>query len=336
MTDKHMPVEDHELPKGLVYVSDDMPGFTRRKHGKGFEYLSPDGTRVEAEKQIARIDALAIPPAYKDVWICMKPNGHLQATGHDDRSRKQYRYHTQWAEFRSTRKFSSLAEFGDVLPRIRRKVTRTLRADEPDKDFAVAALVRLLDKGHLRIGSSDSSVTGAVGATSLLHRNLKLNDGKIKLDYVAKGGKRVRRQLSDRTLLRTLEQIDNLPGKRLFQYIGRDGDVHPLDSGDVNEWLKDAAGHENVSAKTFRTWAGTLAAFRVAQKSDKLTIKAMCEAAADELRNTPTICRGSYVHPAVINLAEIAADKRNKLINCDIDTKSGLTNAETQLLRFLP
>jgi len=328
-------IDEQDLPSGLVYVSDDMPGISRRKRGKGFQYIDPQGCSIDDEGELDRIRTLAVPPAYSDVWICMKPNGHLQATGHDDRKRKQYRYHEKWSEYRSLLKFDSLAEFGQLLPRIRRRVRRSLREPEMDKDFVSAAVIRLLDKGHLRIGGSDESVTGALGATSLQHKNVKLRDGKIRLDYVAKGGKRVRRQLSDRKLMQTLEQIDNLPGKRLFQYRGHDDDIHPLDSGDVNEWLKMASGDSDISAKTFRTWAGTLAAFEVAQKEDELSIRKMCEAAAEQLRNTPAICRNSYVHPAVISLADVDADQRAKQIAGKIKTTTGLTNSETQLLAFL-
>ncbi len=327
--------QGQKLPAGLIYVNDDMPGISRRKRGKGFQYLAPDGTSVDDKNQIERINTLAVPPAYQDVWICMKPNGHLQATGHDERQRKQYRYHEQWQVYRSQLKFDHLVAFAETLPRIRRCVTRNLREPELDKDFATAALVRLIDKGHLRVGSREDNITGAVGATSLKHKNIKLKGGKIKLDYIAKGGKRVRQQLSDRKLLHTLEQIDNLPGKRLFQYRGHDDNIYPLDSGDVNEWLKTASGDTAISAKTFRTWAGTLAAFEAAQSDDKVTIKSMCEAAASALRNTPAICRGSYVHPVVIDLAELEPKERLKISAKTIKTISGLTNAETQLLNFL-
>ncbi len=327
------------LPPELVYVTDDMPGFKRRKHGKGFAYYDVHGQHVKSEKQIARIDALAVPPAYTDVWICPKENGHLQATGRDERGRKQYRYHPGWQQYRSALKFDSLVRFGALLPRIRRRIARSLRAGSADdcvhKDFASAALIRLIDRGHLRIGAAKESVTGAVGATSLKRKNIRLDDSGIHLDYTAKGGRRVRRQLSDRTLQRTLEKIDNLPGRRLFQYRGADGELYPLDSGDVNAWLKTAAGDETVSAKTFRTWAGSLAAFEVALREDALTVKTMCEAAARRLRNTAAICRSSYIHPAIIALTDIESDARKARIDMDTPSKRGLTKAETQMLEFL-
>lgn len=323
-----------DLPKGLVYFSDAMPGYTRRRRGRGFEYLDTEGCTIERGPERERIEALAVPPAYRSVWICPAPEGHLQATGYDERERKQYRYHPRWQEYRSTRKFDGLAEFALHLPRIRRRILADLKREEIDKPLVAAAVARLLDRAHMRVGGGDATITGARGATGLEHRNLKVAEGRIRLDYTAKGGKRVRRQLSDATLMRVLERIDNLPGRALFKYRGRDGALHRLDSGDVNRWLKDAARDERVSAKTFRTWSGTLAAFR-ALRADEPTIKALCEAAADTLRNTPAICRNSYVHPDVIALVEKDRETLDTLLEVEVSPPRGLTKDEARLARFL-
>ena len=292
------------MKTGLVYVSDSDPGIRRVKRGKNFRYLDPSGAAIACEQQLARIQALAVPPAYRNVWICTKENGHIQATGFDAAGRKQYRYHSDWTDFRSEAKFDRLPEFGRKLPRIRRRVEAILSGVKRDqvftKEVATAALVRLIDHNAMRIGgrSKDSQ-----GATTLAMRNIDFGNGSLKLRYTAKGGKRAQSTVNDRRLQRILEKIGDLPGRKLFQYIGGDGEVHPLDSGDVNGWLKIAADMEDISAKMFRTWHGSVAALEALRKADRPTVKVACEAAADVLCNTPAISRKSYVHPAVLELA---------------------------------
>jgi DNA topoisomerase-1 len=299
----------------LVYSSDEEPGISRVRRGRGFQYLLPDRSPLKCRIELARIRKLGIPPAYTDVWICPKANGHIQATGFDAATRKQYRYHDQWRVYRDRQKFGQLAEFATTLPRIRRKVNDLLRpegtTDVLSKEVAIAALVRLIDRTAIRVGGSSLV---SKGATTLDNRNVTYGEDLMRLRYRAKGGKKVSCSLRDTRLQKILEQIDDLPGKRLFQYVGSDGAVHPLDSGDVNDWLKEASGMESLSAKMFRTWHGSVAAMDAIASEEKPTIKQACEAAAATLRNTPTICRKSYVHPAVFDLIEMDAAERTALI----------------------
>ncbi|RYI17432.1 MAG: DNA topoisomerase IB, partial [Acetobacteraceae bacterium] len=299
----------------LVHVSDRDPGILRRQRGRGFSYVTPEGGRPGPD-ELERIRRLGIPPAYRDVWICVLPNGHLQATGIDARGRKQYRYHPDWALARSETKFSQLITFGTSLAALRRAVQRDLRQEAGDLAFTRAALVLLMDKTLIRIGDPVYTAENkSFGATTLLSRHLRVENGGIRLNFVAKGGKKVQMSLRDRRLERIFNEIGDLPGKHLFTYIDSDGAVRRLMSQDVNAWLAEQTG-ASVTAKTFRTWGGTLAAFETALScalseapANKLTLRAMAEAASQRLHNTPTIAKKSYIHPAVLDLAAIPADE---------------------------
>lgn len=330
-------MHDHDehstaLPASLIYSSDTEPGIARRRYGRGFQYFLPDRNKVTAAGELRRIKSLGLPPAYRDVWICIDPNGHIQATGLDDAERKQYRYHDAWRAFRDQKKFDRLTEFAERLPMIRRRVAKILGeaagSGSFSKEIAIAAVVRLVDRSAIRIGGRSRA---SKGATTLVGKNVVFNEGGIRLKYKAKGGKRVQCSLRDSRLQKILEQIDDLPGARLFQYMGNDGEVHPLDSGDVNRWLKDASGMD-ISAKIFRTWHGSVAALDAALETERPTVKLACEAAAAALRNTPAVCRKSYVHPAIIALlgddpAPLAALRSEKPAG---DT--GLRQSEERLL----
>lgn len=289
---------------GLVYSSDNVPGIVRRARGRGFSYTMPDGTSIDDPTERARIASLAIPPAYRNVWICALPGGHLQATGFDDRKRKQYRYHSDWSALRARQKFGDLAAFGHALPRIRRRLAADLQAEVGTKTYALAALVSLIDAAHLRVGSEEYlEENGTYGAATLQRRHVRLENGLVRLNYRGKGGKRVRTTMRDRRLHRILEAIDDLPGRNLFVYRNDAGAVCDIDSGQVNAYLAEISGCEGVTAKTFRTWAGTLAAYEVAMDTAAPSIKAMTSAAAERLHNTPAVCRSSYIHPAVLALS---------------------------------
>ncbi|MCV3272765.1 DNA topoisomerase IB [Roseobacter sinensis] len=287
----------------LVYYPDDQPGISRRKCGRGFRYIGPDGTAIDDQTERQRLAALAVPPAYDDVWMCPLPNGHLLATGRDARQRKQYRYHPDWTSERAKTKFDMLADFGRRLPRIRRRVRRDLAGDAGAKRFALASAVTLIDRAALRVGSDEYvRENGSYGALTLRRRHVSLRGNRIKLDYTAKGGKRVRKQIADRTLARMLNKIGDLPGASLLTWLDDDGAPRTLSSQALNAYIASAAGRDEVTAKTFRTWAGTLAAFEVAQ-AGPTTIKELSNAAARRLHNTPSIARDSYIHPEVIALA---------------------------------
>jgi DNA topoisomerase-1 len=322
---------------GLIHVSDRSPGIRRQARGRGFTFVGPDGKKPGPE-DMARIRSLAIPPAYRDVWICPDPNGHLQFTGIDARGRKQYRYHPDWALARAETKFAQLVSFGQALPALRKAVQRDLRQGAGDLAFSRAALVLLLDRTLIRIGDPVYTAENrSFGATTLLSRHLRVQDGQVRLNFSAKGKRKVQISVRDKRLERIFEQIGDLPGRHLFTWIDEAGAVRRLMSQDVNAWLAETTG-QPVSAKTFRTWGGTLAAFEAALACTdrKLTLRAMAEAAADRLHNTPAIARKSYIHPAVLDLAGLPPeDLRQRLDAIKPLPDCALRGAEAKLLSFL-
>jgi DNA topoisomerase-1 len=303
------PIEG--LPPDLVHVSDDMPGIARRRRGQGFSYLDAKGRPVPAGAR-ARCVGLGIPPAWQRVWICADPAGHLQATGVDAAGRKQYIYHPAWSAWRAEAKYAGLAAFGRGLARFRDRIERDLAGDAGDRDVSLAAIAVLLDRVHLRVGSAEHTARSRTfGATTLQRRHLTLEDGLLRLRYRAKGGRIAEHTLRDRRLHRIFEAIHDLPGRNLFTWVDGDGDVHSIASHHVNLYLAERTGVEGVTAKTFRTWAGTMAAFGAAcAATGRLAVRAMAEAAADRLHNTPAIARSAYVHPAVLGLAELDPETR--------------------------
>ncbi len=326
---------------GLTYVSDTEPGIRRLRRGKGFSYKLPDGLLLTDEDDRLRISALGLPPAYDNVWICMDRQGHLQATGYDSRGRKQYRYHADWQSFRSEQKFDQLARFGEALPRIRRKVKRDLALGLDKSDCVLAALVALMDVTHLRVGNKAyAKQNRTYGATTLLKRHMILSGDSVLLKFTAKGGKRVQHTLKHPRLQRILEEIADLPGRQLFSFPDEHGTPRPVDSGRLNAYLAKAAGFP-VSAKTFRTWGGSLAAFMAAwtivEDEDKRPkIKVMTKAASDVLQNTPAVCRSSYIHPSILELAEDDAPLRKIMAGASaMKPPRGLRLNEARLLEFM-
>lgn len=324
---------------GLIYVSDTEPGIRRQRKGKGFCYRLPDGSLVCEQDQRRRIASLRLPPAYENVWICLQENGHLQATGFDARGRKQYRYHKNWQSFRSVAKFDQLVEFGQALPKIRRQVLRDLDTGADDVRGILAALTTLLDEAHLRVGNQAYvKENGTYGATTLLKRHIKMTDGRIELKFRAKGGKRVQRSLKHPRLQKILEEIADLPGRQLFVWKDEAGSLKPVESGRLNAYLAEISGIA-ITAKTFRTWAGSLAAFGAARTAiemgERPTVKEMAEASAEVLHNTPAISRSSYIHPSII----VLADKNRRLPENEMppvgEPLRGLRAEENRLLDFL-
>ena len=318
-------------PTGLVYFPDDRPGIRRERRGRGFSYLAPDGTRITGGAERTRIESLAIPPAYEDVWICPLPNGHLQATGRDVRRRKQYRYHPDWTEFRAERKYRDLPEFGRVLPRIRRRVSRDLNLDAGEHAFAIAAVIAMIDRLSIRIGSPGyATENGSYGATTLTSRHMNLRDDDLFLRYTAKGGRKVKRKVSNRKLMRSLQALDDLPGAELVKWVDDAGRTRSVRSDEVNAWLQEVTESDRMTAKTFRTWNGSVAALAAAQGAETPTIKLMSEAAAERLGNTATIARNSYIHPAVIALADGSGT-----LHAETPEVAGLRRDECLLLRLM-
>ncbi|PZR00840.1 MAG: DNA topoisomerase [Cereibacter sphaeroides] len=320
--------EAHSLPDGLTYYPDNRPGIRREKRGHGFSYVAPDGTRIDRGPERQRLERMAVPPAYSRVWMSPLVDGHLMATGFDQRERKQYRYHPAWAGARSDTKYASLANFGHALPRIRRWIMRDLETEAGELQFGLAAVALLIDRLSLRAGNECyTRDNGSYGALTLQRRHLRFTKDGLRLLFKAKGGKMVRRAITDKTLMRALQKARDLPGASLLSWIDEHGTVQSIGSAALNSYLSDAADHA-VTAKTFRTWAGTRAAFETAETGGA-SIKDIAQAAADALHNTPAIARSSYIHPKVIDLAgaEPLSLHPNRI--------AGLTASEARLLRFL-
>lgn len=292
----------------LRYVSDDEPGFRRRKAGRGFAFLDVHGSVIRDDAVRARIRALAIPPAWTDVWICPDERGHIQATGRDARGRKQYRYHEQWRAFRDTLKFDHLVEFGAVLPEIRRTVDHDMSRPDVSRDRVVATIVRLLELSLIRVGNEEyARDNDSYGLTTLRTRHARVRGTQLEFAFRGKSGKEHRTRVSDRRVTRAVRRLQDLPGQMLFQYLDEDGALRPVGSGDVNEYLRTASGTD-VTAKEYRTWMGSvLAAAGLAglpapesPAAARQGLKEVLTAVSRELGNTPAVCRASYVHPAVI------------------------------------
>jgi len=243
----------------LRYVDDDEPGIARRRRGSGFEYRDPDGRRVSAADR-ERIEALVIPPAWREVWICRSANGHLQATGRDQRGRKQYRYHDRWREIRDQTKYHRVLAFGSALPEIRRRVSHDMARRKLSKDRVVATVVHLLDLTKIRVGNDEyARENNSFGLTTLKDRHVSVSGSTLRFRFRGKGGKDFDVACDDRRAARTVRRLEELPGQRLFQYLDDDGELGEVGSDDVNAYLHDVAG-DGYSAKDFRTWTGTVLA----------------------------------------------------------------------------
>ena len=294
----------------LVHTDLAAPGYGRRRHGRGFLFLDVDGERLDDEEALAHCRDLAIPPAWEEVWIGRDTNGHILGTGVDEKGRKQYLYHPLWNEWRNRRKFENLAEFAALLARVRDAVERDMKGARVSRRRVLASAVRLLDRGLVRVGNDSYTRDNATyGATTLRRRHVDIEaSGEIVLDFVGKSNKERRVELEDPALARSLRYCAELPGQRLFQYRDEEGEVRPITSSDVNEYLREASGQENVSAKEFRTWGGTVAAWQHADahRDDALerpSAKAVAYA-AQTLGNTRTVARKYYVHPALLEAIE--------------------------------
>ena len=293
----------------LRYVSDAKPGISRRPAKAGWDYFAPDGARITDEETIARIRKLAIPPAYRDVWICPNPNGHIQAVGRDARGRKQYRYHARWREVRDEGKYARMLVFGRELPKIRARVEHDLGLPGLKREKVLAAIVRLLERTLVRIGNEEYAKTNkSFGLTTLRRRHVKVQGQGMVFDFRAKHGIQWHVELKDRRLSKIMGRLTDLPGQDLFKYLDDDGNTHGVASDDVNAYLREITG-EDITAKDFRTWAATnLAALALAElehfdtkaKARKNVLRAV-ESVAKMLGNTPSICRKCYIHPAIFD-----------------------------------
>ncbi|WP_313958389.1 DNA topoisomerase IB [Chelativorans salis] len=326
-------------------MSDTEPGIRRRRAGKGFTYIAADGTRVEDAETRARIRTLAIPPAWTDVWISPDPEGHIQATGRDQRGRKQYRYHLDWHTLRDEAKFTSLVAFGQGLPKLRAQVEKDLARHGIPRERAIASIVMLLDRTMIRIGNDTYRRQNmSFGLTTLENHHVKVEGTRLRFSFVGKSGKEWKLKLHDRRLGRIIRSIQELPGQQLFQYIDEQGERRPVHSHDVNAYIHDHAG-ETFTSKHFRTWGATRAAAMMlasvelppTKRLAARELNAVIDRVARRLRNTRATCRRCYIHPAVIEawtegrlapeLAEIRRSNRRLL--------KGLDEEESLVLRWL-
>ena len=327
----------NDQAKRLRHSSDSEPGYTRRRVGRAWAYFDEHGKRVTDRDEIDRLNAIALPPAYSDAWFCKDPNGHLQATGRDARGRKQYRYHPGYRSKRDASKYDGCLEFGQVLPKLRARVERDLRKLKLERDTVLAAVVRLLDREHIRIGNEEyAQANKSFGATTLRNRHVKRAGGKLKMRFPGKSGIVHEVTVTDRNLKRVVTKAQELPGQMLFQYVNGDGNPQAITSGDVNDYIRDATGGD-FTAKHFRTWGASVIFFRqmLAKAEEKrLSIQTALEPVAEALGNTPAISRKSYVHPALVHVLQ--QDPRDPLHGFVPPPPRGrLSAAETAFLSFL-
>lgn len=296
----------------LAYVNDQEQGLRRVAHAKGFSYVDEDGRAVKDEATLARIKALAIPPAWTSVWICPDPNGHIQAIGRDQKNRKQYRYHPEWRADRDARKYDRMAAFGRALPKLRKRVEHDLARRGLPREKVLAAVVSLLELTLIRVGNDEyAKQNKSFGLTTMRKRHLKLNGGGAVFEFVGKSGKKHRTGFRDRRLARIVAACQELRGQRLFQYLDDEGQRRAIESSDVNDYIRAACG-DDFSAKDFRTWYGSLAALEAlslspkpeTQTEAKRTLNTCVKAVAGLLGNTPAVCRAAYIHPKVLEAFE--------------------------------
>jgi DNA topoisomerase I len=329
----------------LIYVNDCMPGITRQRKGKGFIYLDPSD-KIISNGQLERIKKLAVPPAWKKVWICSRENGHLQATGYDQLNRKQYRYHSLWNVARNETKFHKLYEFGKRLPLLRDRLKQDLSKRALTQQKVIATIVSLMERTYIRVGNEDyEKKYGSIGITTLGNAHVKVTEEEIKFSFKGKRSIAHFITLRSKRLARIVKQCRDIPGKELFQYYDENGQTHSVDSGMVNDYLKETF-EADFTAKDFRTWAGTLNFLlclkNIEAPSNEIGIKRNILFAIDEvsrkLGNTRSVCRKYYVHPGVIQLYE-----NNKLLSyleklpdtVSESPLSGLSEEENVLMSIL-
>jgi DNA topoisomerase-1 len=337
------PEKQHARAAGLSYATDADAGIRRAAKGTGFSYRGPSGKVISDKDTLKRIRSLAVPPAWTDVWICPKENGHIQATGRDARGRKQYRYHPDWQAYRDRNKYERILDFARALPRIRERVAKDMAKRGAQREKVLATVVCLLDRTLIRVGNSEyAKDNGSYGLTTLKARHLAIEGSELRFNFKGKSGKTWRLQMRDRRIARVARAIQELPGQQLFQYVDDDGVVCSVDSADVNDYLREIAGPD-VSAKDFRTWAGTvLAAMALSaigsfetKTQAKMNLTRAITAVADRLGNTPSICRKCYVHPEVVACYLESALPKISVTEPDESSAVSLPIEEDVVLRLL-
>ena len=313
MEDRQLIAQADAKSAGLHYVSDNEPGITRKRAGKGWSYRDPDGDLVRDAPTLERIRKLVIPPAWRHVWISTDPRGHLQATGRDDRGRKQYRYHERWHDARGETKYEHTIAFAESLPRLRARVAQDLAAPGLSRDKVIATIVSLLEATLIRIGNQTyAKENKSYGLTTLRDRHVEVRGERVVFSFRGKSGVEHEIELRDRRLARIVRRCQDLPGQTLFQWVDDDGARHRIGSDEVNDYLREATGAD-FTAKDVRTWAGTvlaaheLAAFDhpwASETEAKRNVVAAIKAVSERLGNTQAVCRKCYIHPSIITSYE--------------------------------
>ncbi|MFL6529637.1 MAG: DNA topoisomerase IB [Chthoniobacterales bacterium] len=331
---------------GLRYVSDDQPGYTRKKKGDDFEFYDTKGELITDEARVLRIKRIGIPPAWTDVWICPSASGHLQATGRDARRRKQYRYHEKFREFRDETKYEKMLIFGAALPKIRERIEADLALPGLAKNKVLATIVSLMERTFIRVGNEEYAKTNkSYGLTTMRNKHVKVQGHKLRFNFRGKSGVEHQIDVADRRLARIVKRVQELPGQELFGYLDDDGEVHNITSQDVNDYLREITG-EDFTAKDFRTWAGTVLAavalsaldpFQTKKEATKNVTTAV-KAVAKILGNTPAVCRKCYVHPAVLETylsGEMIDGLRRKTAEAIEEKAQDLQTVELAVMKFL-
>jgi DNA topoisomerase-1 len=327
-----------EKTQRLRHSADNEPGYTRKRMGRYWAYFDENGDRITDRDEIERLNSIGFPPAYADAWFCKDSNGHLQATGIDARGRKQYRYHPDFRARADKKKFAGLVDFGRSLSKLRTRVDQDLKQRELSREKVLAAVVRLLDTEYLRVGNGRyAHDNNSFGATTLLCRHVKTESGKVKMRFKGKHGITHEVEISDRRLGRIVRRCKELPGQSLFQYINGDGTPHPINSDDVNDYIREACG-DDFTAKHFRTWWASVIAFGemldAEEEHRKTSVRTVVEPVAEALGNTLAISRKSYVHPALI--AAVKESPRDPLGGLDRSReRKWLSSTEAGFLKFL-
>jgi DNA topoisomerase-1 len=333
---------------GLRYVSDTAPGIRRRRRGRGFAYMRPDGAPLRDPAELERIRKLVIPPRWTDVWICPSSSGHLQVTARDARGRKQYRYHTRYRAVRDDTKFGRMIEFSEVLPSIRRRVERDVASPQLSREKVLATVVWLLEKTLIRVGSDEyARDNGSFGLTTLRRRHVAVSGAKLHFEFRGKSGIPHSVAVTDRRMARIIQRFQELPGQELFQYLDDEGRRQSVDAGDINQYLREIAGRQ-VTAKDFRTWAGTMLAasalrdigpFTSDKEANANVVRAI-DQVAKQLGNTRAVCRKYYVHPALIEaymegfiLPTVVGDEHS--VPRDASRPAGLRRDEIAVVELL-
>ncbi len=325
---------------GLQFVNEFDSGYGRRRHGTGFSYTGMNGQTLKGDRTRKRIESLVIPPAWEDVWICPSADGHIQARGRDEAGRLQYIYHPDWQTVSSAKKFDRMALFAEVLPRLRRRIRKDLNRDGLPRERVLAAIVRLLDKAHLRIGNEASEE--ARGATTLIPDDVTISDIHVSLEFPGKSGQLREVDFSDKKLAAIISECEEVDGQYLFSYQSEEGKVSPITSTIVNKYLQEVSG-EHISAKDFRTWAGSTTALAVLAKVSgydetkgrQTAARDAVKQASKTLGNTVAVCRESYVHPAILAAAG-SGELWKMLAKLDLEKVAELTQDEIRFKELLP